>query len=189
MCLKFVFSFTINKYLLESYFEFMKIYYLSSCKNCYQFSSLSYVRLFATLWTAAHQASLSITNSLSPPKPMSIELVMPCNYLILCRPFLLLPSIFPSIRVFSKSQLFTSGGQNIGASASTSIPPMNLQDWLSFGLTGLISLQSKGLSRVFFHITLQKHWSCLAFFVVPLSHPYMTTGKTRALTNRPFSAK
>ena len=99
---------------------------------CAQFSSvqsLSHVRLFVTPWTAARQAFLSITNSRSPPKPMSIVLVMPSNHLILCHPLLLLPSIFPSIRVFSMSQLFAWGGQSIGVSASTSVLPMNTQDW------------------------------------------------------------
>ena len=80
--------------------------------------SLSRVRLFATLWTAAHQASLSITKSRSLLKLMSIESVMPSNYLMLCRPLLLLPSIFPSIRVFFHIRFFASGGQSIGASAS-----------------------------------------------------------------------
>ena len=80
------------------------LFCLSKFLFLFQFSSvlsLSHVRLFVTPWTAAGQASLSITNSQSPPKPMSIESVMPCNYLILCRPLLFLPSIFPSIRVFS----------------------------------------------------------------------------------------
>ena len=90
--------------------------------------SLSHVRLFVTPWTTAHQASLSITNSRSLPKLMSIESVMLSNHLILCCPLLLLPSIFPSIRVFKMSQLFTSGGQSIGVSASTSVLPMNTQD-------------------------------------------------------------
>ena len=93
----------------------------------YQFSSVS--QLCSTLcnpMNPARQASLSITNSQSSPKPMSIELVMPSNHLILCCPLLLLPSIFPSIRVFSMSQLFTSGGQSIGVSASTSALPMNI---------------------------------------------------------------
>ena len=85
---------------------------------------------------------------------MSIELVMPSNYLILCRP-LLLPLIFPSIRVISKESLFTSGGQNIGTSAS--VFPMNIQDWFPLGSTGLISLQFKGLSRVLSNTTVQKH--------------------------------
>ena len=110
---------------------------------------LSRVRPFATPWTAVHQASVSITNSRSLRKLMSIESVMPSNHLVLCSPLLLL-SIFRSIRVFSNmSQFFASGGQSIGASASASVLPMNIQDWLPLGLTGLISLQSKGLSRVF----------------------------------------
>ena len=87
---------------------------------------------------------------------MSIELVRPSNHLILCHPLLLLPSIFPSIRVFSKSKLFASGGQSTGVSASASVLPMNTQDW-SLGWTGWISLQSKGLSRVFSNTTVQKH--------------------------------
>ena len=105
--------------------------------------SLSRVWLFVTPWTAARQASLSITNSWSPPKPMSIESVMPSNHLILCCPLLLLPSILPSIRVFPVSQLFASGGQSIGISASTAVLPMNTQDWSPLGWTGWISLQSK----------------------------------------------
>ena len=135
----------------------------------YPFSSvqsLSRVRLFATPWTAAHRASLSIINFQSPPKPMSIELVMPSTHLILCRPLLLLPSIFPSIRgSFPKSQLFTSGGQSIGVSASTSLLPMNTQDWSPLGWTDWTSLQSKGLSRVFSNTTVQKH----QFFSAQLS--------------------
>ena len=111
-----------------------------------QFSSvqsLSHVQLFATPWIAACQASLSITNSQSSPRLTSIESVMPSSHLILCRPLLLLLSIFPSIRVF------TSGGQSIEVSASTSVLPMNTQHWSPLGWTGCISWQSKGLSRVF----------------------------------------
>ena len=89
---------------------------------------LSHAQLFATPWTAAHQASLSITNSWTLLKLTSIELVMPSNHLILCHPLLLLPSIFPSIRVFSNEQFFTSGDQSIGASASASVLPKNIQD-------------------------------------------------------------
>ena len=111
--------------------------------------SLSCIRLFATPWTAGHQASLSTTNSRSLLKLMSIKSVMPSNHLILCLPLLLLPSIFPSIRVSQMSQLFTSGGQSIGVSVSTSVLPMNTQDWSPLERTGWISLQSKGLSRVF----------------------------------------
>ena len=119
--------------------------------------SLSHVLLFLTPWSAAHQASLSITNTWSLHKLMSIELVMPSNHLILCHPLLLLPSIFSSIRVFPISQFFTSGGQSIGVSASASVLPMNNQDWSPLGWTGWISLQSKGLSRVFSNTTVQKH--------------------------------
>ena len=92
-----------------------------------QFSSfIQSYRLFATPWTAAHQVSLSITNSWYFLRPMSIESVMPSNHLIFCCPLLLLPSIFPSIRSFPMSQFFASGGQIIGASAS--VLPMNIQD-------------------------------------------------------------
>ena len=125
-----------------------------------QFSSvqsLSHVWLFATAWTTACQASLSITNSCSLLKLTSIELVMPSYHLILCHPLLLPLSIFPSIRVFSVSQLFASGSQSIGASASASVLTMNIQGWFPLGLTGWISLQSKGLSRVFTNIVVQKH--------------------------------
>ena len=121
--------------------------------------SLSRVWLFVTPWTAALQASLSITNSWSLLKLRSIELVMPSNHLILCCPLLLLPSIFPSIRVFQMSRFFVSGGQSIGASASasTSVLPRNIPDWFPSGLTSLNSLQSKGLSRVFSNNTVLKH--------------------------------
>ena len=102
----------------------------------------SRVRLFATSWEVG-QASLSVTNSQSPPKPMSIVSVMPSNHLILCCPLLLLPSIFLSIRVFSSELLFASGGQSIGASASASVLSMNIQGCFPLGLTSLISLLSR----------------------------------------------
>ena len=98
--------------------------------------------------------SLSITNTWSLLKLMSINSVIPSNHLILCCP-LLLPSIFPSIRVFSSESL--SGGQRIGLSASASVLPMNVQDSFPLGWTGWISLQSKGLARVFSNTTVQKH--------------------------------
>ena len=110
--------------------------------------SFSRVRLFATPWTAAHQASLSITSSWSLPKLRSIQSVMPSNHLILCRP-LLLPSIFPSIRVFSNESALCIRWP-VHWSFSFSISPSKEHSGLiSLGLTGLISLQSKGLSRVF----------------------------------------
>ena len=121
-----------------------KIVHVLGVPSSVQFSC-SVVSDFATPWITARQATLSITNSRSLPKFMSIELVMPSSHLILCRP-LLLPPIPPSIRVFSnESTLFTWGGQSIGVSASASVLPMNTQDWSLLGWTGWISLQSKGL--------------------------------------------
>ena len=166
-----------NVYLLE-----WQIYKFCGRDDFSSVQSLSWVRLFVTPWTAAHQPSLSITNSQSLLKLMPIESVTPSNHLIFCRPLLLLPSVFPSIKVFP-SQFFTSGGQSIGVSASASVLPLNVQDWFSLGWTGLISLQSKGLSSVFSNTSLKA--SILrrsAFFIVQLSHTYMTTEKTTALT-------
>ena len=117
---------------------------------------MSCVQPFPMPWTAVHQDSLSITNSRSLLNLMSTETVMPSNNLILYCPLLLLPSIIPSIRVFSMSQLFTSGGQSIGVSASTSVLPMNIQDWFPLGWTDWISFLSKGLSRVFSNTIVQK---------------------------------
>ena len=94
---------------------------------------------------------------------------------ILCHPFLLLPSIFPTSGSFLMSQLFASGGQNIGVSASASVLPMNIQGWFPLGLTGCISLQSKGFSRVFCNTTVQKH-QCFDLLSRPTLHPYMTAG-------------
>ena len=118
---------------------------------------LSCVWLFVIPWTMAHQAYLSITNSQSLPKLMSIELMMPSNHLILCCPLLLPLQSFTESGSFPMSQLFTSGGQSIGVSTSTSVLPMNTQDWSPLGWTGWISLQSKGLLRVFSNTTFQKH--------------------------------
>ena len=132
-----------------------------------RFSSVqshSRVRLFATPWIAAYQASLSITNSRILSKLMSIESVMPSNHLILCHPLLLLPSpqSFQTSGSFQMSQFFTSGGQRIGVSASTSVLPMNTQGWFTLAWTGWISLQSKALSRVFFKesLLLLLTWQC-----------------------------
>ena len=125
-----------------------------------QFSRSVMSNSFPTPWTAAHQASLLITSSRSLLKLMSIESVMPSNHLILCRPLLLLPSILPSIRVFSNESVLASGWQSIGASTSASILPKSTQDWFPLRLAGL-TLLSKGLSRVFSSTTVQKHcvWS------------------------------
>ena len=119
--------------------------------------SLSHVWFFVTPWTATRQASLSITNFWSPPKPMSIKLVMPSNHLIPCHPLLLLPSIFPSIRVFSNESALRIRWPKYW-SFSFNISPSNEHP-------GLISLQSKGLSRVFSNTTVQKH----QFFSAQLS--------------------
>ena len=118
---------------------------------------LSHIWLFVTPGTAPHQTSLSITNSQHLLKLMSTESVIPSNHLILCRPLLLLPSIFPGSGSFQMSQFFASGGQSIGASASASVLPVNIQDCSPLGRTGWISLQSKGPSRVFSNTTVQKH--------------------------------
>ena len=123
----------------------------------FQFSSvrsLSRVRLFVTPWIAAHQASLSIINSRSSLKLMSIKSGMPSSHLILCCPLLPLPPIPPSIRVFSNESW---GGQSTGVSALASFLPMNTQDWSPLEWTGWIPVQSKGLSRVFSNTTVQKH--------------------------------
>ena len=108
--------------------------------------SLSHVWLFTTSWTTAHQSSLSITNSQSLLKLMSIKSVMPPNHLILYRPFSSCLQSFPASGSFPMSQFFASGGQSIGVSASASVLPMNIQDWFPLGLTGLMScIQPDGL--------------------------------------------
>ena len=129
------------------------------------FQSLSRVWLFVTPWTTVRQASLSITNSWSSPKPVSIELVTPSNHLILCHSLLLLPSIFPSIRVFSNESALCIRWPKYW-SFSFSISPFNEHPGLIyFRMDWLISLQFKGLSRVSSNTTVQKH----QFFSVQLS--------------------
>ena len=141
-----------------------------------QFSSvqsLSRVRLFATPWITACQTSLSITNSQSSLKLTSIESVMPSSHLILCRPLFLLPLIPPSIRVFSNESTLCMRWPKYWSSALASFLPKKSQGWSPLGWTGWISLQSKGLSRVFSNTTVQKH----QFFGTqlsswPLEKPY-----------------
>ena len=118
--------------------------------------SLICVQLFVTPWTAAHQASLSITKSRSLLKLTSIESVMPSNHLILCCPLLLLPSIFPTIRIFSNESVLHIRWPKYWSFGFIISPSNETQDW-SLGWTGWISLQSKGLSRVFSNTTVQKH--------------------------------
>ena len=150
----------------------------------------SHVWLFATPWTVGGQASLFFTISWILLKFVSIELMMPSSHLTLCHPFLLMPSIFPSVSLFL-SQLFASDGQSTRVWTSASVLPVNIQGWFPLGLTGMISLQSKGLSRVFSNTAIQKA-SILqhsAFFIVQLSHSYLTTGQTIALTIGTFVCK
>ena len=159
-----------------------------------EFSSvqlLSHVRLFATPWTAACQASLSITDSLSLLKLMSIELVMPSNHLILCRPLLLLRSIFPSIRVFSNESAlhirwpkYWGFSFNISSSKEYSgLIPFRM-DWFD-----LLAVQGTLKSLLRYHTSKASILLHSAFFIVQLSHPYMITGKTIALTRRTFVGK
>ena len=121
---------------------------------------ISSVQSLSSVWllgTAALQASLFITNSQSLLKLMSIKLVIQSHHLVLCHPLLLLLQSFPASGSFPMSQLFASGGQSIGVSALALVLPINIQDWFPLGLTGWMSLQFKGLSRVFSNTTVQKH--------------------------------
>ena len=156
-----------------------------------QFSSaqsLSHVQLFATSWTAACQASLSIANSWSLLKLMSIELVMPSSHLILYRPLLLLPPIPPSIRVFSNESVLHIAWPKYWNFISSISPSNEYSGLISFRVDWLDLLAVQGTLKRF----LQHHRSkasilqCSAFFIVQLSHPYMTTGQTIALTRRTF---
>ena len=153
--------------------------------------SLSCVQLFVTPWTVARQASLSITNSWSLLKLMSIELVIPSNHLILCHPLLFLPSIFPSIGVFSNESALCIRWPKYW-SFSFNITPSNehpglissRMDWLD-----LLAVQGTLKSLLQHHSWKASILGHSAFFIVQLSHPYMTTGKTIALTRRTFAAK
>ena len=152
---------------------------------------LSHVRLFVTPWTAAQQASLPITNSRSLLKLTSIELVMPSSHLILYRPLLLLPSVFPSIRLFSSESVLHIRWPKYW-SFSFSISPSNeysglipfRMDWLD-----LLAVQGTLKSLLQHHSSKASVLQCSAFFMVQLSHPYITTGKTVALTRWTFVGK
>ena len=157
--------------------------------NICSVQSLSRVWLFATPWTAAHQASLSITNSQSLLKLMSIESVMPSNHL--CRPLLLLPSIFPSIRVFSNESVLCIRWPKYW-SFSFSISHSNEYSGLiSFRMVwlDLLAVQGTLKSLLQHHSSKASILRCSAFFIVQLSYPHMTTGKTIALTTRTFAGK
>ena len=155
-----------------------------------QFNSQSY-RLFVTSWTAAHQASLSITNSQSLLKLKSIELVMPSNHLILCHPLLLPPSIFPSIRVFSNESFlpvrwpkYWSFSFNISPSNEYSGLISFRMDWLDF-----LAVQGTLKSLLQRHSSKASILQCSAFFIVQLSHPYMTIKKNKSFTRQTFVGK
>ena len=146
--------------------------------------SLSRVRLFVSPWTTARQGSLSITNSQSLPKLMSIQSVMPSNHLILCRPLLLLPSIFPSIRVFSNESALCIRWSKYWSFSFNICPSNKHSGLISFRMDWLDFLAVQGTLKSFLQCHSPKA-SILphsAFFIVQLSHPYMTTRKTIALT-------
>ena len=155
------------------------------------FQSLSRVQLFATPWIAARQASLSISNSRSLPKPMPIESVMPSSHLILSHPLLLLPPIPPSIRVFSSESALRIRWPKYWSFSFSISPPNEHPGLISFRMDWLDTLAVQGTLRSL----LQHHSSKAsilwhsAFFTVQLSHPYMTTGKTIALTRWAFVNK
>ena len=162
-------------------------YYLGVFVQFSSVQSLSCVQLFATPWTAARQASLSITNSQNLLKPMSIVLVMPSNHII-CRPLLLLPSIFPSIRVFSNESALHIRWPKYWSSSFNISPSNEYSGLISFRMDWLDLRAVQGTLK-----TLLQHHSSkasilrrLAFFTVQLSHPYVTTGKTIALTRWTF---
>ena len=152
---------------------------------------LSYVQLFVTPWTAARQVSLSITNSQSLLKLMSIESVMPSNHLILCCPLLLPPSIFPNIRVFSNESVLHIRWPKYWSFSFSNSPSNEHSGLISFRMDwlDLLAVQGTLKSLLQHHILKASILRCSAFFTVQLSNPYMTTGKTIALTRRTFVCK
>ena len=181
---------SVHGFLRQDYWRGLTLFFPGTL----QFSSvqsLSRVQLFVTPWTAPRQASLSSTNSQSLLKLMSIELVMPSNHLILCWPLLLLPPIFPSIRVFSsesglpiRSTKYWSFSFSISPSNEHSGPITFRMDWLD-----LLAVQGTLKSLFQHHSSKASILQCSAFFIVQLSHPYMTTGKTIALMRQTFVGK
>ena len=172
----------------------IKMLNLFSCADLYTFfssvQSLSCVSLIVTPWNAVHKASLSITNSQILLKLMSIKLVMPSNHLILYHPLLLLPSIFPSISIFSNESVLHIRWPKYW-SFSFSISPCNEYSGLiSFRIDGFDLAVQRTLKSLLQHHSLKASiLQCSSFFMVQLSHPYMTTGKTIALTRRTFVGK
>ena len=152
---------------------------------------LSHVQLFETPWTAAHQASLSITNSRSLLKLMSIELVVPSNHFTLCHPLLLLPSIFPSIRVFSNESVLCIRWPKYWSFSFSIIPSSEYSGLISFRIDwfDLLAVQGTLKSLLQYHSWKASILQCSAFFMVQLSHLYMTTGKTLSFTRWTFVGK
>ena len=208
MCLHLIFFYNIillkNFKLKNTVFDHILFwkFFSKRKKTCFSFcchtylcfssvQSLSHVWCFASPWTAACQASLSITNSRTPPKLMSIEFVMPSNHLILCGPLLLLPPIFPSIRVFSNESALCIRWPKYW-SFSFNISPSNEHAGLiSFWMDrlDLLAVQGTPKSLLQHHSSKTSLLLCSAFFTVKLSHPYMTTGKIIVLTRWTFVGK
>ena len=187
-------------YLSMSYFTLLEghswklVSGFSRTLYIYQFSSvqsLSRVRLSATPWIATRQASLSITNPQSLLKPMSIESVMPSSHPILCRPLLLLPPIHPRIRVFSNESILRVWWPKYWSFSFNIRPFSEHPGLISFSLDwlDLLAVQGTLKSLLQHHSSKASIFQCWAFFTVQLSHPYMTTGKTIALTRRMFVGK
>ena len=174
-------------------FYFYKKYYIPYINSDFQSSirsdqSLSRVRLFVTPWITACQASLSITNSRSSLRLTSIESVMPSSHLILCHPLLLLPPIPPSIRVFSNESVLRMRWPKYWSFSFSIIPSKEIPGLISFRMDWLHLLAVQGTlkSLLQYYCSKESILRCSAFFTVQLSHPYMTTGKTIALTRRTF---
>ena len=179
----------------NEYFErrLQNLLIVSKCRRFLKFTfnwrislvqSLSRVQLFVTPWIAACQASLSITSSPSSLRLTSIESVMPSSHLILCRPLLLLPAITPSIRVFSSESTLCMRWPKYWSFSFSIIPSKEMPGLISFRMDwlDLLAVQGTLKSLLQHHSSRASILQCSAFFIVQLSHPYMTTGKTIALT-------
>ena len=189
-CYSILSSLLTNSYRSSQRFSCVDVHH----SDAHQFSSVqlfSRVRLFATPWIAARQASLSITNSRSSPRLKSIESVMPSSHLILCCPFLLLPPIPPSIRVFSNESALRMRWPKYWSFSFSIIPSKEIPGLISFRIDwlDLLAVQGTLKSLLQHHSSKASILQHSAFFTVQLSHPYMTTGKPIALTRWTFVGK